>query len=297
MQRAQGALPVDPFAVLQLDPSAARGLVIEAYFELVRAAASGGGREHLQEVHAAYAAAMAHAPDRATAAPPDHYGELRLDPGATAAMVELAFAYLQRAEPLPDSSIERYRREEAYRVLSMRRARERYDRERHAATMPGTGRREDRPDVALVSPRKEQTVTEKRKRGLFGRGRGAAAPDPRDERLLGLKDVLPVAPDEPSGEEAEALATAVAAAPRAEIVFTAGARAGQRVELDDNVIPVGEGKGAATVWRQGGRFMMRHNGKHVRIGGVTPSLAIVVLEDGDEVSVGADRVQFRILAD
>jgi curved DNA-binding protein CbpA len=227
----------------------------------------------------------------------DHYEELRLSTRADSAVVELAYKMLQRIEPLSEHSLERYRRDEAFRVLSNPQLRARYDEDGRGGTL-GRGRRPllRGSDATAAPPRKERPVQDRKKRGLFGLGRRREPEaDAKDLRLLGLKDVLPMEREPAETEAVEALPSAEAALPLAELTFTAGPRSGLRVELDANVVPMGEGKAAATVWRHGERFMMRHNGRQVRIGGAAPNLSIVVLEDGDELAVGNDRAQFHIL--
>jgi len=300
MLRAQGALPTCHYATLQLHPDAPQLLVVEAYFVLARRLAQrpGAGNGALRALHSAYAAAMkeprAHDGAPASGAEArDYYAALCVDPGADVEIIELAYALLERLRSLPERSAGRYIRDEARRVLTNAQLRARYDEDRRMGTLTATFR----PALHAVSgadgqPRKEWSDVTKKKRGLFSMGRERTAPvDARDARLLGLRDTLPVELDQPASDE---LAEAPATAPQAlaEIVFTAGPRAGVRVELNGNVISMADGRATASVWRHGDRFMLRHSGRQVRISGATPSLAIVVLEDGDEIAVGSERARF-----
>ncbi len=299
MLRAQGVLPTGHYAALQLHPAAPRLLVVEAYFTLARRLAAQAGpdaRPSLRVLHAAYATAMAErresdAPPGATTDPRDYYAALCLDPAAGADIIELAYGLLARVEPAPERSVARYLRDEAYRVLGNPQLRARYDRDRQAGTLWATLRPALRPlTPAGPQPRKERPVTEK-KRGLFGFGRERSAPpDARDARLLGLRQLLPVAPDEPADDTPQEAAAGFAAL--GEIVFTAGPRAGMRVELDGNVVSFADGRATASVWRHNDRFLLRHNSKRIRIGGAAPALSVVVLEDGDEIAFGAERARF-----
>jgi hypothetical protein len=144
------------------------------------------------------------------------------------------------------------------------------------------------------SSRKDESVTVQKKRGLFGLRRDRTPEvDPVDARIRDLREQLPLDPDDATPEPTEEqLAVPL---PVAEITFISGPRAGMRVELQSNVVPLGEGKSTATIWRHGERFLMRHNGKKVLVSGSAPVLAIVVLEDGDELAVGADHASFRLL--
>jgi hypothetical protein len=135
---------------------------------------------------------------------------------------------------------------------------------------------------------------EKKKRGLFGRGQSFDLDAARDARLLSLRETLAVEPDEPA-EPTAADVWSHDAAVQAEVVFTAGPRDVMRVEVNGNVIPLGDGKSTGTLWRHGERFLLRHSGKGVRVGGAVPALDILVLEDGDEITIGSDRARFQVL--
>ncbi len=134
------------------------------------------------------------------------------------------------------------------------------------------------------------------KRGLFGLGRRRPVADPGDERVRGLRHAMPLEPDEPAISLAPDAVVETMAAEHGEIVFTAGPRMGARVEINGDVVSLDEGKSLATIWRNNDRFLLRHNGKQVHIGGATPSLRIIVLEDGDEIAVGESRARFLLVA-
>jgi hypothetical protein len=120
-------------------------------------------------------------------------------------------------------------------------------------------------------------------------------------RMSALRDdALGQAADGP-GPEAEPPSSAPTQ--RAELIFTAGPRAGERVTVarerigfdrDANEITDDSGpRVALSVWAQGPHFMLRQQGG-VTIGGQRPALSVVVLEDGDEVAWNIHRLQFRI---
>ena len=299
---AQGTQPSEcPFTILQLDTSAPPELVVDAYFLLVRRLQDTGSPAAAMQartLHAAYTSAMKAARGGAGQEPNEqagHYGVLRVASSADQAIIELAYAFLNRTEGrLPDKSYGRYARTEAYRVLGNPQLRARYDDEQR---QPGTLTRQPEPALRLLAeggrqPRKERSVTEKQKRGLFGLGRRRGVPvDAGDTRVRGLRDLISVEPDAPV---AAAEAEAADAPPMAELVFTAGPRAGSRIDVNGNVVQLGEGKAAASVWRHGDRFLLRHSGRVVRIGGVIPMLGIVVLDDGDDIAAGTDRARFVV---
>lgn len=298
MHRAQGTRP-DPHQVLQLHPAAPRALVVDAYMALSRrpSSRSPAANGYLRAVQAAYREAMAL---RATGDPPRpdagcHYAVLCLDPGADAEIIRLAFETLERVDPQPSHSLARYLRNDAVRVLSNPLLRARYDGDRATATLPLAARAAHDIARPVAAPRKDVPVPTNKKRGLFGLGRGRAsvAEDSIDARLLDLRTRLPLAPEEDRPEPEDAPLSSLL--PIAEIVFTAGPRAGMRADLDVNVVPLGEGKSSATIWRHGERFLLRHNGARVLVSNRPPVLPIVVLEDGDEIVVGADHAQFHIL--
>lgn len=300
MYRAQGTQP-EPHQLLQVHPAAPAALIADVYLALSQryAARRPADEAYLGALHAAYRQVMSargqRDPER-TATPGCHYTALCLDPSADTGIVQLAYDTLERIDPLPHDSLARYLRREAFRVLSNPMLRARYDGVRPAATLAAPGRVSRAPAATPVTPpRKDEPVTTTRKRGLFGLGRSRPADvDPVDARILDLRSRLPIAQEEeePSGQ---APSEGEASLPVAEIVFIAGTHAGMRVELAGNVVPMGEGKSSATIWRHGERFLLRHNGKRVTVSDKPPLLPIVVLEDGDEIGVGADRARFRVI--
>jgi hypothetical protein len=226
----------------------------------------------------------------------DHYAVLRIDPSADGEIIDLAFSMLPRLEPVPHRSVVRYLRDEAYRVLCNPQLRARYDDEQRDATLVTTPRHPLRPVPASPAEvRQEHPSVEKKKRGLFGRGQSSDLEAARDARLLSLRETLPVEQDEPREAVADDIASQDSVL-QAEVVFTAGPRDGMRVEVNGNVIPLGDGKSTGTLWRHGGRFLLRHSGKGVRVSGAVPTLAILVLEDGDEIAIGSDRARFQVLS-
>lgn len=134
-------------------------------------------------------------------------------------------------------------------------------------------------------------------------------------RLLTLRDApageaygAAARPD--SAEPAEAPPPAFDDAPAvARLDFVAGRRAGASVPLDGERTTIGAGPHAtvvlsdedgsvapehACIWQQGDSFLFRHvDGDAVTIGGQPLSLPVVVLEDGDEIAIGANRIVFR----
>lgn len=89
----------------------------------------------------------------------------------------------------------------------------------------------------------------------------------------------------------------------AEIMFTAGPRAGERLHVRDGLVALdrdaqvaadsGGSNVVASIWPQGARFMLRHNGG-ILISGARPALSVVTLDDGDELAWGAHRMRFSL---
>ncbi len=298
MAGAQGLQPVNYFQTLQLDPSAPQALVVEVYGALVRRTRrTGAVTRPLDALDRAYAGALAVCRDgtETTREAACHYSTLHVDRYADEDVVRLAFTVLERTQPLSPSSLERHRRDEALRILTNPQLRARYDQTLGPVTLgnrlnPVSDDIRSRP----MAPRKEHPVANENKRGFLGLGRSQTPEfDARDRRLLTLRSQLPLGPADVAAEDEE-VAPAVALVTLAEVIFTAGPRAGTRVELDGNVLPLGEGKATATLWRHGDRFLLRHSGKQIRVGGAVPALSIVVLEDDDEIQVGNDRLRFLL---
>lgn len=119
-------------------------------------------------------------------------------------------------------------------------------------------------------------------------------------RLRSLKDM----PIEDDGERSSAvtLEHKPSRAPSAELVFTAGPRAGERLPLNDRALALdrdaceapdsGASRVVLSIWAQGARFMLRHNG--VLVGGARPAMPVVTLDDGDELAWAEHRLRFRI---
>jgi hypothetical protein len=135
-------------------------------------------------------------------------------------------------------------------------------------------------------------------RRLFGRTPAGVVGDMSNRlRALGRTEEPPheQAIEAPEAEVQEARPIA------GELVFTAGPRSGERilvehpVSLDRSGADAADQSGAAAVmsiWAQGRRFMLRHNGA-LLIGGARPTLPVVTLEDGDELVWGPNRALFR----
>lgn len=298
MAGAQGLQPINYFQTLQLDPSAPQALVVEVYGALVRRTRRAGAAPRpLDALDRAYAGALAVCRDGAETDPDAacHYATLHVDRHADEEVVRLAFAVLEQTAPLAPNSLARHKRVEALRILTNPQLRARYDQTLRPVTL-GHRPRPVSDDIAprKIAPRREHSVANENKRGFLGLGKSQEPEfDARDRRLLTLRAQLPLGPADVAVEEEEAAPTA-AAVTVAEVIFTAGPRAGMRVELDGNVLPLGEGKATATLWRHGDRFLLRHSGKQIRVGGAIPALSIVVLEDDDEIQVGNDRLRFLL---
>lgn len=298
MAGAQGLQPIDYFHTLQLDPTAPHALVVEVYGALVRRTRrTGTPARPLDALDVAYAGALATCAE-ATSVEQDganHYATLHVDRHADEEVVRLAFDVLERTKPLPLNSLARHQRDEALRVLTNPQLRARYDQTLRPYTIQDRLRpvsNDAKPQK--VAPRKERSVSNEKKRGFLGLGRSQAPEfDARDRRLLTLRAQLPLGPADVATEE-EDVAPTVTSVAVAEVIFTGGPRAGMRVELDSNVLPLGDGKATATLWRHGDRFLLRHSGKQIRVGGTIPALSIVVLEDDDEIQVGNDRLRFLL---
>jgi hypothetical protein len=119
-------------------------------------------------------------------------------------------------------------------------------------------------------------------------------------RLRALKDV---AIDDGEGASAEPEARTPLMAPPAALLFTAGPRAGERLEISDRRLALDRDAYEVTdadasgvvvsIWAQGPRFMLRGSGA-LLISGARPAMPVVTLDDGDELAWGEHRLQFRI---
>ena len=142
------------------------------------------------------------------------------------------------------------------------------------------------------------------KRGWFRKGGRSAEQEavyaPIDARLRALNDTYGGEADLDPGAAQEPAARTPT--PQAELVFTTGPRAGERLMLEGTRIALDRDANEtldntrsgmmASIWAQGEHFMLRHGGA-ILIDGARPALSIVVLEDGDELAWGAHRLQFR----
>jgi hypothetical protein len=87
-----------------------------------------------------------------------------------------------------------------------------------------------------------------------------------------------------------------------ELIFITGPRAGERLPVEGRNVALdrdanestGEGTSGvvARIWTQGEHIMLGHSGA-VLIGGTRPTLPIVVLEDGDELTWSNHKLEFR----
>lgn len=136
--------------------------------------------------------------------------------------------------------------------------------------------------------------------GRLGRA-GEEVASSISERLRSLRHRVPELSDQEQPPEPEPVRPQRRLA--AEIVFTAGPRAGERlpianesVALDRAATVVSDSSGSnvvVSIWPQGPRFMLRHNGGVV-IGGARPALSVVTLDDGDEIAWGPHRMRFSL---
>lgn len=320
----------DPYVTLRLHPSAPRGLIVQAYLALLRRPwlrASGAGSDGVRALDEAYALLMD--PDRRaeydrvrpgpTPAADDLYAILGVHPSADDEIIRIAYDHARRAAG--EHSAGRQRIEEALRTLSNPQLRARYD------TM--VARTGGPPAAAAtpggVSPGRRSSNNEGAARGatgrsirLFGR-RNSKAPreSAAETRLRALRapdlsdDAAPEAGAEraPGAAELATDAGAPASDAGAELVFVAGPHAGRRVALDGSPFVlddldaaarrparVGQGETWTTIWRQGGSYLLRHPArKDVRIGGRRSDGLLVVLEDGDEITIGAHAMRFSLV--
>lgn len=159
--------------------------------------------------------------------------------------------------------------------------------------------------------------------GLLGRFRGrkqtaearAQITAAEDDRLLSLREVLASVPA-PSRSAAASNATAMTE-PEAEtsavpasayLTFTGGLRNGTRLPLYGDAVTLGTSLSAgiilpddtgrvarehARIWRQGESYFFRQlDGFGSLIGGRDLDMPVVVLEDGDEIEIGAHTLRF-----
>jgi curved DNA-binding protein CbpA len=317
MVQAQGVHPSDPYLILQLDPHAPHELVVEAYWSLVRRVRRGDSSDidavrRSEEIGAAYAVLADPARRRALDAAlgidaqspsksrtSDYYEVLCIDPEADAKIIEVAYQLLSRDEDQKKRSVRRFMLDEAYRALSNPPVRAQYDAKRTPAARHGVTLVESR-DV----PRRAPRVPSQRRRGFLGlRRHDDAAPDVRDSRLLTLRESA-VRWDVAQGD---GLRVQLAGAGiEAELVMMGGPHAGRRLALGEHPVSMGGTlrdhvlldpglpPEAILVWHHGERSMLKHMiGAGVTVNGAPPALSIIVLEDGDAITVGAHEMRYH----
>jgi hypothetical protein len=164
---------------------------------------------------------------------------------------------------------------------------------------------DDAPPPAPKEPRQPPNIDDAPalRRVLSGRLRAddSHIVDAISGRLRSLKDI-------PLGDAAERGSANPEVrqpqrAPAAELVFTAGPRAGEHLPLTDRTLaldrdaretPDGGTSGVVvSIWAQGARFMLRHN-NGILVGGVRPSMPVLTLDDGDELAWADHRLRFHI---
>lgn len=141
--------------------------------------------------------------------------------------------------------------------------------------------------------------------GFLGRSHGRAGDeaDTRrsgqavDARIRALRDDALTPPPPDRSDLAREAPSASVSHPGAEAVFIAGPRAGERFEINENAVLLESADDAApSIWRHGDRFLLRQGDERIRINGEPLTLPLVVLDDGDEVELGAHRLRFRTIA-
>jgi hypothetical protein len=233
----------------------------------------------------------------------------------------------------PELVLQREQLTDAYHTLSNAQLRAQYDATIGGASMPAgqvvpppapatKAAAEDVPDFlsSKNSPRGDSADKKRGVFGLFGRqkkptSRPAAPARPSDagvhsklaeeaargERLLELR---------PFG--AEVLVGSMRAAPVAEqppmaVLSVAGPQGEERVPLPPRTITIGSSDEndiilpgrrvapeQARLWPHGDSFALRVTGRGtVRVGGVEPTLAVVLLEDGDLIELSEYRLTFH----
>lgn len=318
MVQAQGVRPADPYRILQLHPAAPRELIVEAYWTLVRRprrpdASDAGIRA--DDIGAAYAILIDPARRRALdaalgidgdASPKsraaDYYETLCVDAEADARIIEMAYRLLSRDEDQKKRSARRFSLDEAYRALSNPPLRAQYDATRRPPTRNGPML------LADTAPQRRAQPAKPPKRGLFGRRQRRGEPlDGRDSRLLTLRESA-VRWDVAQGDGLHAPAAGDDVV--AELVMMGGPHAGRRLPLgaqpvamggtlrDHVLLDPGLPPEAILVWHQGERTMMKHViAADVLINDAPPALAILVLEDGDTITVAGHVMRYHRFSD
>jgi hypothetical protein len=131
-----------------------------------------------------------------------------------------------------------------------------------------------------------------------------------DARTLTLRDAAMRLVDGFRDEQRERAVPPHLAARRtdAALIFTGGPRAGDRAPLSEETMTIGSGYGSdivlaaedgaiapehARVWKHGEHFVFHQlDGAGTMIGDLPLTLPLVMLDDGDEIQIGAHRMRF-----
>jgi len=360
MSQPQGPRSFDPYRILQLQAHTSHDLIVESYWALVARAKAHDNESAIRALNAAYELltngerrsaydrehgyALEEPPparknrkerQNGSAAAPDHYSLLAVDPAADGDIIELAYRVGMRkaAGYHPDLVLLRNQLTEAFQTLSNHELRAKYDASVSLAHA-GNGVQNAGPakEATPEQPAPGDVSNQKRsrddgppgrsaKRGFFalferqGRGtpddgatpsRGQAPPRiaeeaARGERLLQLR---------PFG--AEVLAGAMRRPPEPErppmaALSITGPLGTERVPLPPRTITIGaSGENdivlparriapeQVRMWPHGESFALRVTGRGpVRVGGVEPALAVLLLEDGDVIELSEFRLTFH----
>jgi curved DNA-binding protein CbpA len=283
-------------------------LIIEIYWALVKRTRRTDARNRAAaNMSSAYALLMDEEERRQydcdrqlDCAAPDssHYATLRIDACADTGIIDTAYSFMrQHGRQLKRA--ERQAIEVAYRILANHNLRAQYDVSRRTINVaPAEG---CRASATVFGGRSDASakIAHRKRRAIFMRRR-RDAPDAQDARLLDLRSIaIASMPELPSGREDE-LASGVDTA--GEIVFIEGSQAGLRISIGDVPISIGSATcrrvrqceispaGHLTVWQRGDRFMLSDACNVSQVGG---GHRFMVLDDGDEIVLGSQRMRFR----
>ncbi|MEX2225216.1 MAG: FHA domain-containing protein [Dehalococcoidia bacterium] len=365
MPQPQGPRSFDPYRILQLQPHAARDLIVESYWTLVARAKSHGNDAAIRALNAAYELLttaerraeydLVHRyvqeelppPDKkkhkdgknGAKAAPDHYTLLAVSAEADVDVIELSYRIGMRraAGYRPELVLMREQLTDAFQTLSDPQARAQYDATLAVArssngyvAMPepaeGTGAAPGVPDFLSKKNKPRGGDPEsapRRKRGMFGlfekREKRPVDGSVRRDNRLPAPPTTKVAEETARGDRllelrpfgAEVLAGAMRRPPAPEqppmaVLSVRGPLGEERVPLPPRTITIGSseendiilpGKRVAPeqarMWPHGDSFALRVTGRgQVRVNGVEPMLAVVLLEDADIVDINEYRLTF-----
>jgi len=182
--------------------------------------------------------------------------------------------------------------------------------------LPPLFRRDDGDLTEAVEEAETQRVLALREELASDSANALGATDAFEAAVDGHGDAQAALDEQPSGQEDEPDETGEDAAhaiePDAVLRFTSGPRKGARIAITrdaivlgatpsaDVMLPLRHGPGGVPrirIWRQADSYLLQQDeGPLVLIGGRPIDMPIVVLDDGDEISIGDNTVRFERLS-